>query len=94
MTREETHKKLLELRDRATRQPISYKPLFVEAVDIAADLLHEICVGDEQIAKMGSWIDQNYQTYRYGVALMMIREGCSDPSGLARRILSEFDSRA
>ena len=46
MTREETHKKLLELRDRATRQPISYKPLFNEAVDIAADLLHELCDRD------------------------------------------------
>lgn len=43
MTREEAHKKLLELRDRATRQPISYKPLFDEAVNIAADLLHELC---------------------------------------------------
>lgn len=39
------------------------------------------------------WIDQNHQIDRYGVALMMIREGCADPSGLARRILSEFDSR-
>lgn len=29
---------------------------------------------------------------RYGVALMMIREGCSDPAGLARRILSEFET--
>lgn len=37
------------------------------------------------------WIDQNYQIDRYGVALMMIREGCADPSGLARRILSEFE---
>ena len=91
MTREETHKKLLELRDRATRQPISYKPLFVEAVDIAANLLQEICVGDAEIAKMGAWVEQNYQLDRYGVALMMIREGCSDPAGLARRILSEFE---
>lgn len=38
----------------------------------------------------GEWIDQNYQIDRYGVALMMIREGCSDPAGLARRILAEF----
>jgi len=37
-----------------------------------------------------NWIDQNYRADRYGVALMMIREGCSDPSGLARRVLSEF----
>jgi hypothetical protein len=37
------------------------------------------------------WIDQNYQIDRYGVALMMIREGCSDPAGLARRILAEFE---
>lgn len=43
MTREETHKKLLELRAKAARQPISYKPLFNEAIDIAADLLHELC---------------------------------------------------
>lgn len=43
MTREEAHKKLLELRERAARQPISYKPLFTEAADIAADLLHELC---------------------------------------------------
>ena len=90
MTREETHKKLLELRDRATRQPISYKPLFVEAVDIAADLLHEICFADEEVTKARSWVDREYQTDRYGVALIMIREGCSDPSGLARRILAEF----
>ena len=46
MTREETHKKLLELRDRAARQPISYMPLFDEAVNIAADLLHELCERD------------------------------------------------
>ena len=46
MTREETHKKLLELRDRAARQPISYKPLFDEAVNIAADLLYELCDRD------------------------------------------------
>lgn len=38
------------------------------------------------------WIDQNHQIDRYGVALMMIREGCSDPAGLARRILSEFEA--
>lgn len=38
------------------------------------------------------WIDQNHQIDRYGVALMMIREGCSDPSGLARRVLSEFEA--
>ena len=38
------------------------------------------------------WIDQNHQIDRYGVALMMIREGCADPAGLARRILSEFGS--
>lgn len=37
----ERHQKLLELRNRATRQPISYKPLFDEAVNHAADLLHE-----------------------------------------------------
>jgi hypothetical protein len=49
MTREETHKKLLELRDRAARQPISYKPLFNEAVDIAADLLGELCRADASI---------------------------------------------
>lgn len=46
MTREEAHKKLLELRERAARQPISYLPLFNEAVDIAADLLHELCEMD------------------------------------------------
>lgn len=46
MDRKEAHKKLLELRDRAARQPISYKPLFDEAVDIAADLLHELCETD------------------------------------------------
>ncbi len=40
------------------------------------------------------WIDQQYQLDRYGVALMMIREGCSDPAGLARRILSEFETPA
>ena len=91
MTREETHKKLLELRDRATRQPVSYKPLFIEAVDIAADLLHEICFADAEITKASSWVDQNYQIDRYGVALMMIREGCSDPARLARRILAEFE---
>ncbi len=38
-----------------------------------------------------SWIDQNYQIDRYGLALMMIREGCADPAGLARRILAEFE---
>lgn len=38
------------------------------------------------------WIDQNYQIDRYGLALMMIREGCSDPAGLARRILAEFET--
>jgi hypothetical protein len=44
-------------------------------------------------ANLGAeWIDQNHQIDRYGVALMIIREGCSDPSGLARRILSEFDA--
>jgi hypothetical protein len=42
----------------------------------------------QQIA--AGWIDQNYRIDRYGVALMMIREGCSDPAGLARRILAEF----
>ena len=46
MTREDAHKRLLELRDRAARQPISYKPLFDEAVNIAADLLHELCEMD------------------------------------------------
>lgn len=51
MTREETHKKLLELRDRATRQPISYKPLFNEAVDIAADLLMELCRMDATMSR-------------------------------------------
>lgn len=39
------------------------------------------------------WIDQNYQIDRYGVALMMIREGCADPAGLARRILAEFEAK-
>jgi len=46
MNREETHKKLIELRGRAARQPISYKPLFDEAADLAADLLHELCEMD------------------------------------------------
>lgn len=50
MTREETHKKLLELRDRAAKQPISYKPLFDEAVNIAADLLHELCDRDAGVS--------------------------------------------
>ena len=44
MTLQETHQKLLDLRDRAARQPISYKPLFDEAVNIAADLLNEVCM--------------------------------------------------
>ena len=30
------------------------------------------------------------QVDRYGVALMMIREGCANPSDVARRILAEF----
>jgi len=46
MTREEAHSKLIELRERAAKQPISYKPLFDEAADIAADLLHELCEMD------------------------------------------------
>ncbi len=46
MTREEAHKSLLGMRDRAARQPISYKPLFEEAADLAADLLHELCEMD------------------------------------------------
>ena len=46
----------------------------------------------EASTRPANWIDQNYQIDRYGVALMMIREGCADPAGLARRILSEFGS--
>lgn len=30
------------------------------------------------------------QLDRYGVALMMIREGCANPADVARRILKEF----
>lgn len=41
----------------------------------------------------GEWIDQNHQIDRYGVALMMIREGCHDPAGVAKRILAEFEGR-
>lgn len=51
MKREETHKKLLELRERAAKQPISYKPLFDEAADIAADLLHELCDRDAGVQR-------------------------------------------
>jgi len=50
VNRQETHNKLLELRARATRQHISYQPLFVEAVDIAADLLMELCKMDAAIS--------------------------------------------
>ncbi len=42
----------------------------------------------------GDWIDQNYQIDRYGVALMMIREGCADPAGFARRVLAEFTEKS
>jgi hypothetical protein len=30
------------------------------------------------------------QIDRYGVALMMIREGCANPADVARRVLAEF----
>ncbi len=30
------------------------------------------------------------QRDRYGVALMMIREGCANPADVARRVLAEF----
>lgn len=30
------------------------------------------------------------QLDRYGVALMMIREGCANPADLAKRVLAEF----
>lgn len=39
---QDRHNKLLELRNRAARQPISYQSLFMEAVDMAAGLLREM----------------------------------------------------
>ena len=33
------------------------------------------------------------QRDQYGVALMMIREGCNAPEALARRILEEFTNK-
>lgn len=38
--------------------------------------------------------DTTHQLDRYGVALMMIREGCADPADLARKILAEFQDRS
>ena len=38
-------------------------------------------------AKIGRELALQKQTDRYGLALMMIREGCADPSDVARRAL-------
>ncbi len=34
--------------------------------------------------------DQAKQIDAYGLALMMIREGCADPGGIAREILDKY----
>jgi hypothetical protein len=66
-------------------------------IDCANEMIAEIVAKVEALAspidhahRQPGWVDQNHQIDRYGVALMMIREGCADPAGLARRILGEF----
>jgi hypothetical protein len=68
-------------------------------IDCANEMIAEIVAKVEALAspidhahRQPGWADQNHQIDRYGVALMMIREGYADPAGLARRILGEFGS--
>lgn len=60
MTREDTHKALLLLHERAAKQPISYIVLFREAADIAASLLHELCEADANISALQHTLTSNY----------------------------------
>ncbi len=64
-----------------------------EILSALSSQLEKNCELRNQLKDMQSaWFSQREMADRYGIALMMIREGVADPIGHARRILSEFEA--
>ncbi len=81
----------------ATRKSMGWK--MTERTARARRAIEALRAPDHSLARVPNTIrqsiaevieDQANQIDSYGLALMMIREGCADPTGVARIVLDKF----